>query len=107
MESIHRDDGPARELEPRNDELVAIEGGPIGRDCGPADFDALLLKLKGASRPLKLTSVRAGSMSQTRATPQYMEGRHRGAPGLLRRGSSCTNVAIGGLWGSCRTSSKR
>ena len=64
VESIHRDDGPARELEPRNDELVAIEGEPIGRDCGPADFDALLLKLKGASRPLKLTFVRAGSMSQ-------------------------------------------
>ncbi len=64
VESIHRDDGPARELEPRNDELVAIEGEPINRDCGPADFDALLLKLKGASRPLKLTFVRAGSMSQ-------------------------------------------
>mmetsp|Transcript_21017 Transcript_21017/g.54778 ORF Transcript_21017/g.54778 Transcript_21017/m.54778 type:complete len:1678 (-) Transcript_21017:42-5075(-) len=64
VESIHRDDGPAGELEPRNDELVAIEGEPINRDCGPADFDALLLKLKGASRPLKLTFVRAGSMSQ-------------------------------------------
>ena len=44
--------------------MVAIEGEPIGRDCGPADFDALLLKLKGAARPLKLPFVRAGSMSQ-------------------------------------------
>lgn len=54
-----RDDGPAASLEPRNDELVAVAGAPVPRDCGPVDFDALLGELKGASRPLSLTFVRS------------------------------------------------